>query len=310
MISSKTVIATTSSFGAESPEIPSVFSEHGLSLITNPTGRKLSERELQDLLQLHKPVGLLAGTEPVTCAVLEQSAQYLRVISRVGVGWDNVDREAAGKLGILVYRTSGVLTDAVAELTIGLVLLALRSVSSADRKLRSGVWQKQMGSLLLGKTVGVVGFGQIGQRVGKLADAFGAKVIFHDLQLFDFPWARAVSLGELLCESDIVTLHASGQNRVLGQAELRSLKKGSIVLNTARGGLVDENALHDCLLNGRVRFACLDVFENEPYNGPLCSLENVVLTPHIGSYAREARVLMEQTAVENLLDGLRKAGVL
>jgi D-3-phosphoglycerate dehydrogenase len=210
-----------------------------------------------------------------------------------------------------VYRTSGVLTQAVAELTIGLILSALRSISSNDRLIRQGKWQKTMGGLLSGKIVGIIGFGHIGQRVGELVTAFGAKVLYYDPQPMDAPWAQAATLPELLSQADIITIHASGKKMILGSDELKNIcKEGVIVINTARGGLINEAALQDCLQDGKVSFACLDVFEDEPYCGPLCSMENVILTPHVGSYAKEARILMERTAVENLLNGLREVGVL
>ncbi|TES89244.1 MAG: hydroxyacid dehydrogenase, partial [Desulfobacteraceae bacterium] len=248
---------------------------------------------------------------PITRTMLQQAKDYLRGISRVGVGWDNGDREAAAEFGICVYRTPGVLTQAVAELTMGLILSALRSIPSNDRQIRQGQWEKKMGGLLHGKIVGIVGFGDIGKRVGELVNAFGATVIYYDSRPITVSWARAVSFSALLTQADIITIHANGKGIIFGHEELKNkCKHGAILINTARGGLVDEAALYDCLIDGRVGFVCMDVFEDEPYCGPLCSLDNVILTPHIGSYAREARILMEYTAVENLLNGLSEVGVL
>jgi D-3-phosphoglycerate dehydrogenase len=307
----KTILATTSSFAKESVEVLEIIADNGLSIVLNPLERKLNEEELSKLLEEHKPVGILAGTERISRSALDKAQGHLRVISRVGVGWENVDREFAEQLGIRVYRTQGVLTQAVAELTIGLILSALRYISSNDQLVRQGRWHKTMGALLWGKIVGIIGFGNIGQRVGELVTAFGAKAIYYDPQPVSVPWAQAVSVSELLTQADIITIHASGKEKIIGQEELRKIcKRDVIFVNTARGDLIDESALQDCLIEGRVGFACLDVFENEPYCGPLCSLDNVILTPHIGSYAREARVLMERTAVENLLTGLHEVGVL
>jgi D-3-phosphoglycerate dehydrogenase len=295
----KTILATTSSFAREFPAVLEPLESNGLSIVLNPFERKLNEEELSKLLQEYKPVGVLAGTEPITRSALDKAKNYLRVISRVGVGWENVDRDFAEQMGIRVYRTHGVLTQAVAELTIGLILSALRYISSNDRLIRQGRWQKTMGGLLYGKTVGIIGFGNIGQKVGELVTAFGAKVVYHDLEEITVPWGQAVSLPELLTQAEIITIHASGKDKIIGQEELGKICKREVILvNTARGGLIDVN------------FACLDVFEDEPYCGPLCSLDNVILTPHIGSYAKEARVLMERTAVDNLLQGLHEIGVL
>lgn len=307
----KTILATTSSFAKEFPAVLEPLKNNGLRIVLNPFARKLEEEELTKLLQEYKPVGVLAGTEPITRAALEKAKDYLRVISRVGVGWENVDRDFAEKMGIRLYRTHGVLTQAVAELTIGLILAALRYISSNDRLVRQGRWQKTMGGLLYGKTVGIIGFGNIGQRVGELVTAFGAKVVYCDPQKITVSWAQAVTLSELLAQAEIVTIHASGKDKIIGQKELGKICNREVILvNTARGGLIDEASLQKCLTEGRISFACMDVFEDEPYCGPLCSLDNVILSPHIGSYAKEARVLMERTAVDNLLEGLHEIGVL
>jgi D-3-phosphoglycerate dehydrogenase len=299
-----TILATTSSFGTASP-----LSD--LRFVVNPWGRKLKEAELASLLEEYRPAGLLAGTEPITRVVLEAAKDYLRVISRVGAGWDNVDHAAAADLGIRVYRTSGVLTHAVAELTIGLMLAALRSITLQDRLLRQGTWQKRMGGLLRGKIVGIIGFGAIGQRVGELVRAFGGEVIFFDPHPKACPWARSVSLKELLAQADIISLHASGKQKILGPEELAWIgNRGVILLNTARGDMIDEEALCAGLQSGQIGCACLDVFGEEPYHGALCSMDNLILTPHIGSYAHEARQLMEETAIDHLIKGLREAGVL
>jgi len=301
------ILATTSSFGTDNPGIMDHFEREGFQITVNPYARKITEGELGELLAKYKPVGILAGVETITRAVMEKARGHLKVISRVGVGWDNVDREAAEELGIKVFRTAGVLNQAVAELTIGMILSALRAIPFQDRQVRSGVWKKGMGRLLQDKVVGVIGFGDIGRHVGKLITAFGAKVIFCDPLPKDVPWASPVSMRDLLARADIITLHASGSELILGEKEIHTLcKKGVIIVNTARGGLLDEQALCEGLQSGQVACACLDVFENEPYEGPLVDLENVNLTPHIGSYAREARVRMEEMAVENLVKGLEE----
>ena len=300
-----TILATTSSFGKGFPQILKDLQEKGFNIVVNPYGRKLTEEELKELLNQYRPIGLLAGTEPVTDSVLKDAKEYLKVISRVGVGWDNVDRQTSGNLGIQVFRTVGVLNQAVAELTLGLILSALRYLPLQDRQIRDGVWQKRMGRLLHGKVVGVIGFGSIGQCVGKLISAFDATVLYYDPVLANVAWAKPVSIHTLLAQSDIVTIHADAQEQILGEKELLSLcKPGVIVVNTSRGSLIDEGALYKALASGQVAYACLDVFDQEPYSGPLTQLENVILTPHIGSYAQEARIRMEEMAVENLLKAL------
>lgn len=299
-----TILATTSSFGRACPEAVELLRAAGFSLAVNQHGRKLTGAELVELLARHRPVGLLAGTEPVTAEAINGAKDFLRVISRVGVGWDNVDHEAARAADIPVRRTQGVLDDAVAELALGFMLDALRHISRHDRELRQGAWTKRLGGLLRGRTVGIVGFGAIGRRVAELVGAFGARVVFTDVQQVSSPLVEQRALPDLLREADIVTLHASGSGCLLGAAELALVMPHVILVNTARGGMIDETALAAALSEGRVGCACLDVFEAEPYKGPLVEAPNTVLTAHIGSYAMEAREAMERMAVENLLEEL------
>ncbi|MCK4304490.1 MAG: phosphoglycerate dehydrogenase [Candidatus Eisenbacteria sp.] len=305
MQNGKKVLATTSTFSKQSSAALELLGAEGYEAIRNPFERKLTEDELIDLLEEHRPVGLLGGTEPITRAALETAKSYLRAVSRVGVGWDNVDHAAARELGIPVSRTQGILDQAVAELTVGMILAALRRIAHQDRRIRSGTWKKEMGGLLSSRVLGILGFGSIGQRVGELVNAIGARVLFHDPVPRDVSWAEARTLEDLLRQADILTIHASGSGQLLGSTELELLSKpGVMLVNTARGGMVDEEALYGMLSAGKITYACLDVFAREPYEGPLRNLDNVLLTPHIGSYAAEARVEMEVMAVRNLLQAL------
>jgi len=299
-----TILATTSSFGKSSPQPGAEIASRGDSLVCNPFGRKLTEAELTNLLQEHRPRGLLAGTEPITRNVLTAAQQHLKVISRVGVGWDNVDHQAAADLEIAVYRTEGVLDQAVAELTVGLMLDALRRITAHDRQMRRHAWHKQMGGLLAGKCVGIVGLGAIGKRVAELVKAFGAEVIFFDLQPRQFRDGQAVAMKTLLQKADIITLHTDGGEQIMDAGAFEQISGSApIIVNTARGTAVDFPALENALETGLVSGACLDVFDIEPYEGTLLERDDVVVTPHIGSYAREAREHMERVAVDNLYRG-------
>jgi D-3-phosphoglycerate dehydrogenase len=234
-----------------------------------------------------------------------KGARGLKVISRVGVGLDNVDLEAAKKLKIKVYNTPDVLTDSVAELTLGLMLNCLRKISLMDRNIRSKVWKKEMGVLLKGKTVGLIGFGRIGRRVGQLAMAFGAEIIFSDPLKVKSSLGKQVSLEKLLKQADVISIHAASKEALIKDEEIAKTKPGVIIINTSRGTTISETALLNGLKSGKVASAGLDVFEPEPYSGELLNFDNVVLSAHAGSYAKEARVSMELEAVENLLKGLR-----
>jgi D-3-phosphoglycerate dehydrogenase len=301
----KKVFISTTTFAQEDPSILDVLVKAGISVTRNPLQRRLNEEEITEFLVRGGYVGLLAGLEPLTKNVLAK-AQSVQVISRIGVGLDNVDQIAARKLGIKVFNTPGVLTDSVAELTIGLILAALRKITLSDRNMHQGRWSKEMGSLLKDKTLGIIGFGHIGGRVARLAAAFGAKIIYYDVRKVKKTAAKQVAFPKLIETADIISLHSSGQDCLVGEKEINSLKQGAIIVNTARGKLIDEKALIKGLSSGKIACAALDVFEQEPYNGELCNYENVILTAHIGSYAKEARMMMEKMAVENLLKGLKK----
>lgn len=260
-MTTKTILSTTTTFANESPSLVKTISDRGFSLVVNPINRKLDENELSDLLDKHRPVGLLAGTEPITRTALEKAKDYLRVISRVGVGWDNVDKDAASELGIMVFRTTGVLTQAVAELAIGLILSALRFIPLSNKSVRGHRWEKLMGGLLQEKVVGIIGFGEIGRRVGEFVNAFGTRVIYYDVNPVSVSWAQSVSLPELLSQADVITLHASGVGQILGAEEFNITSKHEVVIvNTARGELIDEAALYEFLLSRKNSVACLDVF--------------------------------------------------
>lgn len=299
------IAITTSSFGKYDANVLVPLKEKGLEYVLNPYGRKLTENEVINVAK--DAEGIIAGTEPLNRKVLENLTR-LRIISRCGVGMDNVDRSAAEKNGIQMFNTPYGPTLPVAELTVGLILDLLRKVTLMDRELRGGIWKKHMGNLLHGKKVGIVGFGRIGQKVTELLLPFGVEINYCDVcsvncQLSCSPREMA----DLFSWADIISLHVSNtaENALfIGPDLLGKMKKGAWLINVARGGIVDEDALYDALKQKHISGAALDVFKSEPYEGPLAELDNVILTPHIGSYALEGRVAMEAAAVENLLGGL------
>jgi len=306
------ILITTTSFAKDNVSPLDLLQKAGYETIINPYGRKLTEDEVLNLLLEVKPVGMIAGVEPITARVL-QLAVGLKVISRCGVGLENVDLNVARSLGITVTNTPDAPTEAVAELTIGLIFNLLRKISFLDRELRSGNWIKETGSLVQGKKTGIIGLGRIGKRVAEMLLALGAKVAGTDIQP-DYEWLQKkqvplVGLEELLKQSEILCLHvshAAGNAHLIGRKELEAMPKGAYLINTSRGEVIDHDALYSILTNGHLAGAALDVFDHEPYTGPLTQLDNVILTPHIGSYAREARVEMEIQAAENLIEELRK----
>lgn len=306
------LVISTSSFDIDNnPPIQHLL-QQGMQIITNPHRRKLTEDEIIELLS-SGAVGLIAGIEPLTERVF-QSAKNLRVISRCGAGLDSVDLVAAKNHGITVLNTPEAPAQAVAELTMGFILSLLRQISQIDQSVRQGEWPRTQGRLLAAQTVGIIGLGHIGRRVARLCQAFEANVIVHDPYANQVPTGVALMpLEQLLATADIITLHlpyAPDTHHLLNAKAFATMKPEAIVINAARGGLVDENALAEALQTGKLSAAALDVFEQEPYHGPLIECSNIILTSHVGSLARESRQRMEVEAAENLLQGLIKTGLI
>ncbi len=275
----------------------------GYRIIDNPYKRKLTKHELFELLTPNV-IGIVAGLEPLDRDVLQRS--QLRVISRVGSGISNVDLTAARDLGIEVYSTPFGPTNAVAELTIACLLSVLREIPQIDNSMHARRWDKRIGFELRGKRVAVIGYGRIGKRVAKLLSAFEAEAIAVDPE-YDGGCGqiKKMELDKALNEADIITLHSSGTELLLGKKEFKLMKQGVFILNAARGELIDESALIDAINTGKVAGAWIDTYSEEPYSGLLCDYSQVILTPHISSYTVECRTAMEMEAVGNLLKALQ-----
>ncbi len=293
------ILTTTSSFSAGGFDTC-------LEVINNPYGRRLTENEVTSLIKEYQPIGIIAGVEPLTRRVL-MNAVNLRVISRCGIGLDSVDIEAADELGISVLNTPDAPTEAVAELTLGMILSVLRKIPLLDRNLRNKIWKGPNGILLQGKTIGIIGCGRIGSRLAELLKPFNCILQGYDPALGSHELMDLVSLDVLLESSDIISLHIplkSGTRNLISSEKIKMLKKGAVVINISRGNLLDEYALYEALKSGDLNGAALDCFADEPYTGPLVDLENVVLSPHMGSSTVETREKMEKNAVDNLMSEL------
>jgi glyoxylate reductase len=256
-------------------------------------------------------------TVPVDVELLDAAGSSLRVVANFAVGYDNVDLDACAKRGVVVTNTPDVLTNATAELAVTLMLAAARRIGEGERLVRGGRWTgwdpaAMLGRELSGSTVGIVGLGRIGTRVAELLQGFSARLLYttrgasaHSL------WAEArlglerVELAELVGRADFVTLHAplTAETRHLVDAVLlERFRPGAVLVNTARGGLVDARALAAALKNGRIAAAGLDVYEHEPAVEPeLLELENVVLEPHVGSATAATRDAMARLVAENVI---------
>ncbi len=299
------IYVALSSFSIESPEPLKALKQSGFEFVINKTGKRLSKDEvIASLKGFH---GVIAGLEPYGVDVLK-ALPDLKCISRCGVGVDNVDLAAAQAQGIAVLNTPQVVVQPVAELTLAMILDLLRKVTAHTELMRQRTWQKLTGFQLAGRVIGIIGLGRIGKRVAQLLSRLEARVIAYDMYP-DTAWAKdngveLVGIDDLLSRADLVTLHLA-PNRdhpfCLGFEEIKKMKKGAMLVNVARGALLDEVALADAMRHGHLGGAALDVFAQEPYTGPLCDLPNVLLTPHVGTLTQESRAAMEFEAVENLL---------
>ena len=300
------IAITTSSFDKAGENLVKRIEDAGFKVKLNPHGRKMKPEESREFLT-SDIVGIIAGVEKLDDSLFAQLSD-LKVIVRAGIGMDAVDIKSAQKRGIIVDNTPDGPVLAVSELTIGMILSLLRRIPEADRNLRQQKWQALMGNLLTSKTIGIIGCGRIGQAVAKLLRAFNCNVVTADPALSEIEanelGVSLASLTDLLGQSDIVTLHlpySPAVHHLISIKEIKKMKDGALLINTSRGGLIDEEALADALKSGKLAGAALDTYENEPYTGALCQMENVVLTSHMGSYAAESRAIMERDSVDKLL---------
>lgn len=230
----------------------------------------------------------------------------LEVISKVGVGIDMLDLDAMRRHDVRLGWARGTNATSVAELVIALTLAVLRHIPALDHAVRAGAWQQRKGRLLSNRTVGIVGYGAVGREVSRLATGFGCPILIHDIatQADLAPDRRQVPLDELLASSDVVTIHISlsdATRNIIDAPALARMRAGSVLVNTARGGLVDEAALYECLVAGGIGGAALDVFLTEPPTASrLLELPNVVVTPHIGGSSEEAILAMGRAAIAGL----------
>ncbi len=276
----------------------------GVEYLINPIGRKLREAELSEMISDHDV--LIAGTEAITERVMA-GASRLKLISRVGIGLDSVDLLAARRRGIRVTYTPDAPARAVADLTLGLMISLLRQVHVSNAQLHAGGWQRFFGRRLGEVTVGLIGMGRIGTGVLGRLQGFGcARILANDIRpnrnletAFRFDWADKETI---LREADVVSVHVPlnrATRNLIGRAELMLMKPGAMLINTARGGIVNEADLHAVLVAGHLGGAAIDVFEQEPYDGPLQGIERCLLTAHIGSMSVDCRTRMELEATED-----------
>lgn len=296
-------LITTVPFGDKSRIPIELLEAAGIEYLINPIGRKLKEDELAEMVADFDV--LIAGTEPITDKVMGRASR-LKLISRVGIGLDSVDLLAAERRGIRVSYTPDAPAPAVAELTLGLMFSLLRSVHVANAQMHRGEWHRYFGRRLSEVTVGVIGAGRIGGGVLRHLSAFGARqILANDIQPnatktqgVKLDW---VEKDEIYRRADVISLHVpltAQTKNMIRREHLLLMKPDAVIINTSRGGVINELDLAEVLGAGHLGGAAIDVFEQEPYKGPLAQIDRCLLTSHMGSMSVDCRTRMEIEATE------------
>ncbi len=309
------VLIGTVPFGEFDPEPINLLRQANLDFALNPYGQRLSEDNLLSLIGETRT--LVAGTEPITARVLD-AAPHLQLISRVGVGLDNVDLAAARDRQISITYTPEAPAPAVADLALGLILSLLRGTHTANLLMHQGIWKRIHGKRISDVTLGVIGVGRIGKRVLRCLRALEPnRILAHDIEPSDseseFPDVEWTTKKSVLRESDVVTLHLPLTRRTydyISFAEMAAMPPGAMIVNTSRGQVINEKALIDNLAREHIGGAAIDVFDTEPYEGPLRDFPTCLLTSHMGSMSLDCRARMEVEATQEAIRYLRKEPLL
>jgi D-3-phosphoglycerate dehydrogenase / 2-oxoglutarate reductase len=305
------IFISTDPFGEVDPTPIELLEKSGLEYVINPLKRKLTPEEVGEFTK--DCDGLIAGTENID--IVLKKADHLKIISRVGIGLDSVPLDRCRERGIKVSYTPDAVTMAVVELTIGLMICLTRHVVKADIHTRQGNWSRLQGKRIGESVIGLIGFGRIGSNIARLLKEFHPKkILINDLkdksaQIGQFQSKSGIALEQvdkerIYRESDIVSLHipfTAKTENLINADTLTLFKNDAYLLNTARGGLVNEADLYHALKKGGIAGAAIDAFEQEPYTGPLTELENIILTQHMGSCSFDCRSQMEIQATEDLI---------
>ena len=288
------------------------FAENQIDVIVPPVNERLAEPEL--LKWVEDVDGVICGDDQFTEKVL-RTAKRLKVISKWGTGIDSIDREEAEKLGIMVYNTPNAFTDPVADTVLGYILSFSRQIPWTDSEMRAGKWEKRTCTALRNQTLGVVGVGNVGKAVIRRAIGFGMRILGNDIKEITRDFLKdtgtmMLTLDELLRESDFISINCDlnpTSYHLIGKRELNLMKPTAYLINTARGPILDEEALIGALKNRAIAGAALDVFEVEPLSqdSPLKQFDNCLLSPHNSNSSPEAWERVHRNTIQNLIDGLQ-----
>lgn len=304
------VMVTANSFGLQGPESIKILEDSGVEIIHKNRAKPWSEDEL--LSMVPGIDGLIVGADIITAKVIE-NADSLKIIAKHGVGLDNIDIKAATEKNIYVTAGIGSNSVAVAELTISLIFAVARKIVSSNIDIKNNIWKKQVGIELTGKTAGIIGLGRIGREVAIRLKGLKMKLLGFDPycgnEFFEEHRIKKAEVETLAREADIITLHASlipETKHIINSNILGMMKKNSILINTARGELVDETSLYHALKNKKIYGAAIDAFTEEPPSkSPLPGLSNFIGTPHIGAYTRESINKMSCLAAFSIQDFIK-----
>lgn len=303
------ILITPRSFGQNSSKPWKLLEEKGYEYITNPYGRIMSEEEMMACIE--DVDGIILGVDPCSRKVLEK-AKSLKCISRYGVGLDNIDMEYAKQNSIVVHRTMGANSNAVADYAFGLMLDVTRKITCIDRECRNGNWKKIKTSEMWNKTIGILGLGAIGKGVAKRSSGFNMNILAYDVYK-DEAYAKEnniqyADLETIFKNSDFISLHlplTEETKDLISYKEFEMMKETAVLVNTARGGVVNEDALYDALLNNKILGAGIDVFEQEPpLNNEFVKLNNIVIGSHCAASTSEAIDNMSIMSTNNLISAL------
>ncbi|MDR3437034.1 phosphoglycerate dehydrogenase [Telmatospirillum sp.] len=302
------VLVTATNYSELCQEAKALFESKGWQIVENRFGRPMTFDELQQ--RIGDIDAVVAGVDTWDESVY-QIAPRLKIIARFGVGVDNIDVETARRHGIKVINAAGRNANAVAELTLGLILCALRNIPALHQSARQGFWDRFVGEELIGKKVGLLGFGNIAQKVARKLSGFDVQIVAYDkfpnLAVAKQLDVAMVSSDQLLQEADIVCLllpSLKETRHFMNRDTFARMKDGAYFVNTARGALVDENALHEALTSGKLTAAAIDVYETEPVSAdnPLFRLKNIVTTPHTAAETYETYRNVGLHTAQSILD--------
>ncbi len=299
-------LITTVPFALKNSKPLMILEREKINYLVNPLGRKLKENELAEMIEDFDVI--IAGTEEITEKVIN-NAKNLKLISRVGIGLDNINLQAAKNKGIFVTYTPDAPAPAVAELTVGLIISLIRNIHVSNHFMHVGKWHRYFGKRISEITIGIIGVGRIGKGVINRLQSFSPKKILindidpNKLQL-SYPNIQKAEKQEIYENSDVISLHIPlniQTKNLINYNHLNSMKPNSYIINTSRGGIINENDLIMALKEGKLSGAAVDVFENEPYQGGLLGINNCLLTSHMGSMTEDCRSRMEIEATEEVV---------